>query len=344
LGLLYDIGGRIVNLVQVAIRGALIGIPLGYVMQRTNLCFNSAYREALLKRDTVLLRVILLAVLVQMVGLALLLQFGVGDLELAVVPFWPLAAAIGGFVFGIGMVYASGCSSTIWYRIGNGNLGALTALVGFAIGEAATNYGPLSGMRAWLQGTEVTLSGGVPATLPNALGLDPWWVVIPIVLVAGWWLARQRAGSYLGGWDWKRAGVGLGLIGALAWIVAWPTGWQYGIGIVGATGNLLMSLFWGPGALNWGSFVVLTMPVGAFFAAWQMGDLSWKVPRPRSALRMLIAGVVMGASAAVAGGCNTGHSLTGVPTLALSSLTATLAIFCGAWLGNCLRWVRRVDL
>jgi uncharacterized membrane protein YedE/YeeE len=74
-----------------------------------------------------------------------------------------------------------------------------------------------------------------------------------------------------------------------------------------------------------------------------MGDLSWKIPRPRSAIRMLIAGVAMGASAALAGGCNTGHSLTGVPTLALSSLTATLFIFMGAWLGNYLRWVRRVD-
>jgi hypothetical protein len=138
--------------------------------------------------------------------------------------------------------------------------------------------------------------------------------------------------------------VGLGIVGVLAWIVAWPTGWQYGIGIVGATGNLLMSLFWGPQTLNWGSFVVLTMPVGAFFAARQMGELSWKIPRPRSALRMLVAGIAMGASAALAGGCNTGHSLTGVPTLALSSLTATLFIFFGAWLANYLRWVRRVDL
>ena len=332
------------TLIQVAIRGALIGIPLGYVMQRTNLCFNSAYREALLERNTVLLRAILLAVLVQMVGLALLVQFGVGDVQLAVVPFWPAAAMIGGFVFGIGMVYASGCSSTVWYRIGNGNMGALTALVGFALGEVAVYYGPLSGLRRLLHGFEIALPGRIPATVPNALGLSPWWVVVPIVLGAGWWLARQKAGSYLGGWDWKWAGLGLGLIGVLAWIVAWPTGWQYGIGIVGATGNLLMSLFWGPEALNWGSFVVLTMPVGAFFAAWQMGDLSWKIPRPRSALRMLVAGMAMGASAALAGGCNTGHSLTGVPTLALSSLAATLFIFLGAWLGNVLRWVRRVDL
>jgi hypothetical protein len=58
---------------------------------------------------------------------------------------------------------------------------------------------------------------------------------------------------------------------------------------------------------------------------------------------MLLAGMLMGGSAALAGGCNTGHGLTGVPTLALSSLTATLFTFLGAWLGNDLRWIRRVD-
>ena len=332
------------SLLEIALRGAVIGIPLGYVMQRTNLCFNSAYREALLSRNTVLLRAILLAILVQMVGLGLVLQLGVGGIEAAVVPFWPWAAVIGGFLFGLAMVYASGCSSTVWYRIGNGNLGALTALIGFAIGEVLINVGPLSGLRAAMQSTEVILPNMSPATLPNLLGLSPWFVIVPLVLLGGGWLVRQQAGTYLDGWDWKWAGLGMGVIGALAWLVAWPTGWQYGIGIVGATGNLLLAPLWGAQTLNWGSFVVLGMPVGAFIAALQTGQLRWQVPKPRSALRMLLAGILMGASAALAGGCNTGHGLTGVPTLALSSLTATLFTFFGAWLGNYLRWVRRVDL
>jgi len=138
--------------------------------------------------------------------------------------------------------------------------------------------------------------------------------------------------------------LGMGVLGVLAWLLAWPTGWHYGVGIVGATGSLLMAPFWGAQTLNWGSFVVLGLPVGAFIAALQSGQLRWQVPRTRSALRMLLAGLLMGGSAALAGGCNTGHSLTGVPTLALSSLVATLFIFLGAWLGNYLRWVRRVDL
>jgi hypothetical protein len=33
------------SLLQLALLGALIGLPLGYALQKTNLCFNSAYRE-----------------------------------------------------------------------------------------------------------------------------------------------------------------------------------------------------------------------------------------------------------------------------------------------------------
>jgi hypothetical protein len=54
---------------------------------------------------------------------------------------------------------------------------------------------------------------------------------------------------------------------------------------------------------------------------------------------MFFAGFAMGLSATIAGGCNIGHGFSGVPTLALSSLTATLFTFLGAWFGNTLRFI-----
>jgi hypothetical protein len=195
-------------------------------------------------------------------------------------------------------------------------------------------------MREVLQGLEIVLTSGAPATLPNALGINAWLVVLPVVLVAGWWLARNRPGSYLRGWDWRQAGLVLGVIGAVAWLVAWPTGWHYGVGIVGATGPFVQALFEGPDVLNWGSFVVLSLPVGAFLAVWRRRQFHWQVPNVPSTLRMLTAGAVMGVSATLAGGCNIGHGFSGVPTLALSSLTATLFTFLGAWAGNYLRFIR----
>jgi uncharacterized membrane protein YedE/YeeE len=335
-----------VSLFQVAALGAAIGVPLGYAMQRTNLCFNSAYRETILNHRTILLRTIVLAVLVQMVGLAIIIQLGIGGVELNIVPFFWLGAIVGGFIFGLSMVYAEGCSSTVWYRVGNGNMGALVTLVGFALGEALASFGLLSGLRETLQGPELNPSDGSLATLPNVLGINPWLIILPVVLVLGIALARTSGGSYLGGWDWRKAGLVLGVIGALAWIVAWPTGWHYGVGIVGATSPFVQALFEGPNVLNWGSFMVLSLPVGAFFAAWRRGELRLQIPNATSTLRMFSAGGMMGISAAIAGGCNIGHTFSGVPTLALSSLTATLFIFLGAWFGNYLRFLRpmRINL
>jgi hypothetical protein len=56
-----------------------------------------------------------------------------------------------------------------------------------------------------------------------------------------------------------------------------------------------------------------------------------------SLLEVAVRGVLVG-------GGSTGHDLTGVSALALSSLIATLCTFLGAWLGNHMRWVRCVDL
>ena len=55
---------------------------------------------------------------------------------------------------------------------------------------------------------------------------------------------------------------------------------------------------------------------------------------------MSIAGVIMGVSATLAGGCNIGHGYTGLATLAISSLTATVFTFLGALLANYLRYIR----
>jgi uncharacterized membrane protein YedE/YeeE len=86
--------------------------------------------------------------------------------------------------------------------------------------------------------------------------------------------------------------------------------------------------------------VAKTLLFGAFLAARRVGALRWQVPNAPRALRMLTAGAVMGVSATVAGGCNIGHGFSGVPTLALSSLTATLFTFLGAWFGSYIRFLR----
>jgi uncharacterized membrane protein YedE/YeeE len=42
----------------------------------------------------------------------------------------------------------------------------------------------------------------------------------------------------------------------------------------------------------------------------------------------------LGLGAAIAGGCNLGHSLVGVPLLSLGSITTTVFMFVGVWLAD----------
>jgi uncharacterized membrane protein YedE/YeeE len=324
------------------ISAAAIGLAAGYVMQRPQICYNRAYRTSTLQGNTTMLKALALAMLIQMVGFHILVTLNL--VKLNVVPGIWLAALVGGFLFGVSFVFAEGCSTTMWYRVGNGNLGSLITLVGFAVGEVLTFDGFIGPLRTTLTTFEITAPGGQPVTLPNLLNVSVWTFVVPIALVGGWWLWRSARVegrlAQLGGWPWPVSGAVLGLIGTAAWLLSQGTGWDYGIGVVGATGPILKAIWLGPSALTWGSIVVLAMPIGGFVAALQRGELSWKIPGLFPSVRYAISGLAMGITASLAGGCNIGHTFTGAPTLALSSLLASVAIFFGAVVGNWLRYAK----
>jgi hypothetical protein len=321
--------------------GALgLGFALGYVMQRPQICFNRAYRTSIFQADTTMLKTLVVAMLIQMVGFHTLVELGF--VKLNIVPGFWLAALVGGFGFGIAFVFAQGCSTTMWYRLGNGNLGSFLALIGFAVGEVLTFNGLLRPLLYAIAEFEVRTTTSAPATLPNLLGVSPWYFVIPITLLGAWWLIHAfRKYSNLrrmGGWHWPLPGVLLGLIGTAAWWISQGTGWDYGIGVVGATGPILRAFWEGASALTWGSFLLLAMPVGGFVAAWTRGEFLWKPQNFKNSMRFLVSGLVMGISASIAGGCNIGHTFTGAPTLALSSLLTSVTIFLGSLVGNWLRY------
>jgi hypothetical protein len=228
----------------------------------------------------------------------------------------------------------------VWYRAGNGNLGALVTLLGFGAGELLTGAGALVPLRQWLQGSPLTPTSGGPATVAAFLGVSAWWLITPLAAAGAVWLWRVRRSPAPGGGRWLWGGLALGLVGTAAWIVAWPTGWHYGVGIVGATGPWLVAPARGAGVLNWGSFMVAAMPLGALLAALWKREFRWQVPNLASTARMALAGLLMGASATIAGGCNIGHGFSGLPTLALSSIVATVFTFFGAAAGTYWRFMR----
>ena len=322
--------------------GLPLGLAFGFTSQRGRFCINSAFRDLFLLRDSTLLRTLILAVLIQMGGVQLLVQLEL--VQVWVVEFFWLANIVGGLVFGVGMVLAGGCSGGSWYKTGEGQLGSVAAVISFAAAAAVTEAGFLSPVREALQAPSfMQEANGQGPTLTALLGLSsPWPLIVPLILAGGYWLIRGSRQRAFKSWTWHRTGLAIGLLGVLAVLSSWATDRPYGFGITFSTAHWARWLFsFDRTLLDWESFFVLGIPLGAFLAARLAGEFRWRFPGLRQMAQALAGGALMGFGAVIMGGCTIGHSLAGLPLLAASSLVSTMAIIASTWVTAWLLFGRR---
>lgn len=205
------------------------------------------------------------------------------------------------------------------------------SFVGFAFGIAMANNGILNPVQQRFRAT--ILGGGEPATLAALLGVSPWFVIAVLAILGGLWLRRGFGkAAYQGGWSWIKAGFAIGIIGIMAWPLSALTGRMYGLSVTEPAYRYMQFLVFGQlDAFNWASFMWLGIPLGSYISARWHGEFKWRAPGPTRILQALGGGVVMGIGAAIGGGCTVGHSLTGVSTLAMTSITASAGIILGVW-------------
>lgn len=286
--------------------GVLLGLALGVIVERGGLCFNRTIRKSLVEGDARLLFALLAALAVQWLALPLVDALGLASPR--PLALRPLAGALGGLAFGVGMALAGGCITGTLTRVGRMRAALLIALAGFVIGELLVREGPLRGLATAL-GSSGTAASGSP-TLASAIGVPLGVISLPLGVV-GLALARRA-----------RLGIALGFVGVLAWIVAKHVGYGYGLGFVGAADATYRG---NPGLPV---YVALGVIAGAALASRHVSGL--RLPDGRRAARALTGGLLMGVGGTVAGGCNIGHGLTGIGTLSLGSLWVTAWITVGA--------------
>jgi len=212
-------------------------------------------------------------------------------------------------------------------------VGSIIALLGFAFGIMMATGGVLEPVQAALRSWVVEIDGE-PATLDRLMSVNPWLLVAVFAAAGGWWLLRSPAGGYQRGWSWMRTGVVIGLIATVAWPISALTGREYGLSITEPIRTISGFLLEGETELlTWGSFMWLGLIAGAYVAARSHAEFAWRAPGAQRILQALGGGLMMGVGAGIAGGCNIGHGLTGVPLFALSSLTAMISIVMGVWTG-----------
>ena len=174
--------------------GLFVGVLFGFVLQRGRFCMNSAFRDAILLKDNILLKTVFVALLVELVGFSIMDM--TGAIAINPKPFWWGANLLGSFVFGIGMVLAGGCASGITYRTGEGMVGAMTAVLGLATAGYFTAAGFLKPFKANLQAaTTVPGADGNALTLHGILGMDYTTlalIIFAIAVIAWYIIAKQN--------------------------------------------------------------------------------------------------------------------------------------------------------
>jgi uncharacterized protein len=333
----------------------LIGAAFGFVLQRGRFCINSAFREVLFG-DYTMLRAYMLAVVVCMVGANLFEDMGWlrhADESGALVPdvlyrqgFAPFANIIGGYIFGMGIVLAGGCGSGILYRVGEGNLAYVLAVFGFIFGIALTKFGMLKPVYDALTSYQVFVGDDTVPTLDNVLGVNKWIVITIVAAALLYFIMKGKPfAPAKKGYSWSLAGLLIGLLAIVAfWASDYFSGRARGLSFTGPVRELFLGTFFSNAqagsdktvsllgaTFSWSSFYVVTVPVGAFISGKLLKEVKLKVPPADELVKVLLGGFIMGVGAQLGGGCNIGHSLTGVSTLAVSSWTANLFIILGNW-------------
>ena len=299
--------------------GLAVGAAAGALLASGTACFNAGVRRAVFDRRGTILRVFGLAVAAQMVLLPVLIAL---EVSVSRTPLLPVAQLVGGLLFGIGIALAGGCIAGVLWKSGAGSLATAIAIVGFAVGELLMRGPGVDVLR------DLDAAGPQPApadsTLFGVLGIE----YAPIAIVLG---IAGLAVLFRGSRRDLAIGLGLGVVGALAWVAAGIADYGYGLGFTGTAETVRVAIERGdPQLLNFEVWLALGVVLGALVAV--RGPL--RLPDGPRAARAAVGGVIMGVGANIAHGCNIGLGLTGVPLLSLGAILATVAMAAGvvlAW-------------
>jgi hypothetical protein len=155
--------------------GLIMGFIFGFLLQKGGVAKYDVIMGQLLLKDFTVIKIILSAVIVGMVGIYFMK--GIGLVQLHPKPGSVGTTVVGGMIFGIGFALLGYCPGTISAAIGQGNLDALLGgLIGILIGSGifAHLYPGLEGIlkKGWF--------GEI--TIPEYLKLNPWVVILPLCL------------------------------------------------------------------------------------------------------------------------------------------------------------------
>jgi uncharacterized membrane protein YedE/YeeE len=346
--------------------GLLLGLLAGALLQASHFCVMGAVADRVLFGSTRRLKVWWLAIATAVLGTQGLAAAGLVPLEasghLAGGIVWG-PALLGGLLFGFGMVLTGGCASRTLVRAASGSLKALVVLLVMAVAAWTAQLGLLAPLhRALREAATLPVAGAGGAALWRPLadlaGLSAEAARLLLALAVGLALAvpaltdRRLRASPLE----LATGPALGLLVVGGWLLtgrlaADPFGppAAASLSYVAPVGQSLLLLMTGGGPGGLGPGLVAGTALGALVVACATRGFRLEGFVSTEDLgRHLVGAVLMGTGGVLAMGCTIGQGVSGLSTLAATSVLAVAAIVAGAawalaWLesGRLLpRWVR----
>lgn len=335
--LLDSLMARLGETQAITLAGALIGLLFGFFAHRSRFCLRSAViefsrgtREGKL---TVWLFTFSTAVLLTQVLIAL------GWLDVSTARQLAArgslsGAALGGAMFGCGMVLARGCASRLLVLAAQGNLRALLSGLVFAVTAQSALSGLLSPLRQAMAGWW-TVEGGTSRDLlallhvgrPAGIAFGALWLAAALV-----WARRQQVRF----WGWFGA-VGVGVMVAAAWWATYAMSRAafdtvvpiQSLSFTGPAADVLMLVLSPPGQpLKFDLGLVPGVAAGAFVSALLWRELKLEGFQGGQSMRRYIAGaVLMGFGGMLAGGCAVGAGVSGAAVFTVTAFVTLVAIW-----------------
>ena len=328
--------------------GLLIGLAYGVVGLLSGFCLLSSLRGWWAEGDSRLIRTFALALAVALLATQCLAGYGAVDLTKSVYLQPSFSAPLmfaGGLLFGYGMVLANGCGSRALVLLGRGNLRSFVVVIVLGISAQMTLRGLIAPGRIAL--LQVSTIKPAHLSLPECLrafgvGEISARLVVAVAIAAVLIIFAfahapfRRAGGQIA------AGSAVGLLVAAGWFTTGYLGADdfnpaavTSLTFIAPVADTVQYVMLSTGlTLNFGIAMVAGVFAGSLLAAlvtrrfYLEGYVS-----PRHMLRSMAGAALMGSGGAMALGCSIGQGLTGISTLALSSLVAVAGILLGTAAG-----------
>lgn len=343
-----------------------VGFVLGIVFYRADYCMAGMFRDIFLFRDYSLLRSLLLLVVTAM--LLFYITILAGFIHLYPPPTFGYATiptVIGGVLFGLGMVLASGCIVGTLYKMAKGNLTNLIAFIGIISGSLI--YAESHPFWESLRTNTVLIKHILLLSMRPKTDLIILIIIFTtsVVLFLKWkkegkWNIEAYATGYLKPW---KAALIIAMLNSLAYIFS---GWPMGISTAYAKIGAYIESFFFPnhvkglsyfkdasisfnisgvtiagGAAPRADIITFTemalmvgIVTGSFVTSIFLKEFKiYGLPPKKQVVSAFLGGVLLAYGARIAGGCNLKFVVGALPLLSIQGIVFVIGMVIGSYLG-----------